>query len=44
MIDPVALGAGKRFFPDDSALRAWSLVDGQVTGKGALLATYARAR
>ena len=44
MIDPVALGGGKRFFPDDSALRAWSLVDGQVTGKGALLATYARAR
>jgi dihydrofolate reductase len=44
MIDPVALGGGKRFFPDDSALRGWSLVDGQVTGKGALLATYARAR
>jgi dihydrofolate reductase len=40
MIDPVALGGGKRFFPDDGALRAWSLVDGQVAGNGALLTTY----
>jgi dihydrofolate reductase len=40
MIDPVALGGGKRFFPDDGALRAWSLVDGQVAGNGALLMTY----
>jgi dihydrofolate reductase len=42
MIDPVALGGGKRFFPDDGALRAWSLVDGQVAGTGAILTTYAR--
>jgi dihydrofolate reductase len=40
MIDPVALGGGKRFFPDDGALRAWSLVEGQVAGNGALLTTY----
>jgi dihydrofolate reductase len=40
MIDPVALGGGKRFFPDDGALRAWSLVDGQVAANGALLTTY----
>jgi dihydrofolate reductase len=40
MIDPVALGGGKRFFPDDGALRAWNLVDGQVAGNGALLTTY----
>jgi dihydrofolate reductase len=40
MIDPVALGGGKRFLPDDGALRAWSLVDGQVAGNGALLTTY----
>jgi dihydrofolate reductase len=40
MIDPVALGGGKRFFPDDGALRAWSLVDGQVAGNGTLLMTY----
>jgi dihydrofolate reductase len=44
MIDPVALGGGKRFFPDDGALRAWSLVDGQVAGNGALLTTYALRR
>ncbi|TML14158.1 MAG: dihydrofolate reductase [Actinobacteria bacterium] len=44
MIDPVALGGGKRFLPDDGALRAWSLVDGQVAGNGALLTTYAARR
>ena len=44
MIDPVALGGGKRFFPDDGALRAWSLADSQVAGNGAILATYAAAR
>ena len=44
MIDPVALGGGKRFFPDDGALRAWDLVDGQVAGKGAILTTYAARR
>jgi dihydrofolate reductase len=44
MIDPVALGGGKRFFPDDGALRAWSLVDSQVAGNGAILTTYAADR
>ena len=42
MINPVALGGGKRFFPDDGALTAWSLVDSRVTGTGAILTTYAR--
>jgi dihydrofolate reductase len=41
MIDPVALGGGKRFFPDDGALKAWSLVDSHVAGNGAILTTYA---
>jgi dihydrofolate reductase len=41
MIDPVAVGGGKRIFPDDAELKPWRLVDGQVTSKGALLATYA---
>jgi dihydrofolate reductase len=40
MIDPVAVGGGKRIFPDDAGLRPWRLVDGQVTSMGALLATY----
>jgi dihydrofolate reductase len=43
MIDPVALGGGKRFFPDDGALRAWNLVDSQVAANGAILTTYARS-
>jgi len=43
MIDPVAVGGGKRIFPDDGGLRSWRLVDGQVTGLGAFLATYAPA-
>ena len=43
MIDPVAVGGGKRIFPDDGELRPWRLVDGQVTSKGAILATYAPA-
>jgi dihydrofolate reductase len=44
MIDPVALGGGNRFFPDDGALRAWSLVDSQVAGNGAILTKYAAVR
>jgi dihydrofolate reductase len=44
MIDPVALGGGKRFLPDDGALRTWDLVDGQVAGNGAILTTYAARR
>jgi dihydrofolate reductase len=43
MIDPVVVGGGKRIFPDDGELRPWRLVDGQVTSKGAILATYAPA-
>lgn len=41
MIDPVVLGGGKRIFRDEGVLRELRLVDGQVTGTGAFLATYA---
>ncbi len=41
MIDPIALGGGKRFFPEDGALGPLQLVDSQVTEKGAVLATLA---
>jgi dihydrofolate reductase len=41
MIDPVALGGGKRLFPEDGRLRAYRLVYGEVTTTGAILATYA---
>jgi dihydrofolate reductase len=40
MIDPVSLGGGKRIFPEDSRLRPFRLVDGQVTSTGAILGTY----
>ena len=43
MIDPVALGGGKRLFPDDGTMRPFRLVDSQVTTTGAILATYGRA-
>ena len=43
MIGPVLLGGGKRIFRDDGLLRQLRLVDGQVTGTGAILATYAPA-
>jgi dihydrofolate reductase len=43
MIDPVMLGGGKRIFLDDGSLRPLRLVDGQIVGTGAILATYARA-
>jgi dihydrofolate reductase len=43
MIDPVVLGSGKRIFRDDGLLRQLRLVDGQVTGTGAILAMYAPA-
>jgi dihydrofolate reductase len=43
MIDPLVLGGGKRFFPDDRAARDLRLVDSQVTSTGAILATYAAA-
>jgi dihydrofolate reductase len=40
MVDPVVLGGGKRIFPDDGAKWPLRLVDSQVTGTGAILATY----
>ena len=40
MIDPVTLGGGKRFFPDDGALRELRLARGEVTSTGAILAVY----
>jgi dihydrofolate reductase len=43
MIDPAVLGGGKRIFRDDGLLRRLRLVEGQVTGTGAILATYAPA-
>jgi dihydrofolate reductase len=42
MIDPLALGGGKRCFPDDGVLRPLRLVDSQMTSLGAILATYER--
>jgi dihydrofolate reductase len=43
MIDPVLVGGGKRFFPDDGTLRALRLVDHEVTSTGTIIATYAPA-
>lgn len=43
MIDLVVVAGGKRLFPDDRALKSLALLDGQVTGAGAILATYAPA-
>ena len=40
MIDPVVVGGGKRFLPDDGALRPLRLLDSQVTTTGAIIATY----
>ena len=40
MIDPVALGGGKRIFPQDGGLRAMRLVKSQLTSTGAILANY----
>jgi len=44
MIDPVVLGGGKRFLPDDGMKRPMQLVDSTVTSTGAILATYEVAR
>lgn len=41
MIDPVILGGGKRFLPDDGVLRQLRPVDSQLTTTGAILARYA---
>jgi dihydrofolate reductase len=43
MIDPVVAGGGKRQLRDDGALRRLRLADSQVTGTGAIIATYAAA-
>ena len=43
MLDPLTLGGGKRIFRDDGLLRALRLADSEVTARGAILATYARA-
>jgi dihydrofolate reductase len=43
MIDPVVLGGGKRIFDEDGEMRQFRLADGQVTSKGAILATYVPA-
>jgi dihydrofolate reductase len=40
MLDPVVLGGGKRIFRDDGVRRSLRLVEGQVTGAGAVLARY----
>jgi dihydrofolate reductase len=42
MIDPIALGHGKRLFDDNSPRLELELVDSRTTTTGALLATYAR--
>ncbi len=43
MIDPLAVGGGKRLFTDDGVARPLRLVESQVTTTGAILATYAPA-
>lgn len=40
MIDPLILGGGKRFLPDDGVARTLRLVDSRSTTTGAILATY----
>jgi dihydrofolate reductase len=42
VIYPISLGGGKRFLPDDGALRDWNLVDSRAAG-GVIVATYARS-
>jgi riboflavin biosynthesis pyrimidine reductase len=44
MIDPLVVGAGKRLFGDGNPIRALRLVESQVTGTGAILATYAATK
>lgn len=43
MIDPLLLGGGKRFLPDDGVLRPLRLADSRVAGTGAIIATYVPA-
>lgn len=44
MIDPLALGGGKKLFPDDGRSRPLEMADSQVTTTGAMLLTYRRTR
>lgn len=39
-IEPVLVGGGKRFLPDDGALRSLRLIDSRVTTTGVIIATY----
>jgi dihydrofolate reductase len=41
MIDPLFVGGGRRLLRDDGVKRALRLVESEVTGTGAILATYA---
>ena len=43
MIDPVAVGGGKRIWRDDGVLRSLRLVESETTPSGAIFATYAPA-
>jgi dihydrofolate reductase len=44
MLDPILLGGGKRYFPDDGTVMPLRLLESRVTATGALLATYTTAR
>jgi dihydrofolate reductase len=44
MIDPLVVGGGKRLFGDGIPIRALRLVESQVTGTGAIIATYAATK
>lgn len=44
MIDPLALGGGKRIFPEDGEMRRFRLMDHEFTNDGTILTTYSRQR
>ena len=44
MIDPLVLGGGKRFLPDDGVKRALRVKECRTTATGAILAIYATER
>jgi dihydrofolate reductase len=43
MIEPIVLGGGKRFFPDDGQARPLELVSTSAASTGVLICTYRRA-
>jgi dihydrofolate reductase len=43
MIDPVFVGGGKKFYPEQGQKKRWRLMKSDVTPAGAILATYAVA-